>query len=330
MADGMSETQTRPTEDVSVREVFGIDTDMVVKGFSEPSDRVPESDATYKFDPDTTLAILAGFSHNRRVMIQGYHGTGKSTHIEQVASRLNWPCVRVNLDSHISRIDLIGKDAIKLRDGMQVTEFQEGILPWALRNACAIVFDEYDAGRADVMFVIQRVLETDGKLTLLDQNEVITPHPSFRLFATSNTVGLGDTTGLYHGTQQINQGQMDRWSLVATLNYLSHDAETAIVLSKAPTYNTADGRKTISQMVTVADLTRTAFMAGDLSTVMSPRTVIAWAQNAVIFRNVGYAFRLTFLNKCDELERQTVAEFYQRCFDEELPESAVSAASVGR
>ncbi|MEM0934914.1 MAG: cobaltochelatase subunit CobS [Pseudomonadota bacterium] len=330
MADGMSEAQARPTEEVSVREVFGIDANMVVKGFAEPSERVPETDPTYKFDPDTTLAILAGFSHNRRVMIQGYHGTGKSTHIEQVAARLNWPCVRVNLDSHISRIDLIGKDAIKLRDGVQITEFQEGILPWALRNACAIVFDEYDAGRADVMFVIQRVLETDGKLTLLDQNEVITPHPSFRLFATSNTVGLGDTTGLYHGTQQINQGQMDRWSLVATLNYLSHDAETMIVLSKAPHYNTADGRKQISQMVTVADLTRTAFMSGELSTVMSPRTVIAWAQNAEIFRNVGYAFRLTFLNKCDELERQTVAEFYQRCFDEELPESAVSAAAAGR
>ena len=327
MADGTSEAMTRPTEEISVREVFGVDTDMVVKGFAEPSDRVPARDDTYKFDPDTTLAILAGFSHNRRVMIQGYHGTGKSTHIEQVASRLNWPCVRVNLDSHISRIDLIGKDAIKLRDGKQVTEFQEGILPWALRNPCAIVFDEYDAGRADVMFVIQRVLEADGKLTLLDQNEVITPHPSFRLFATSNTVGLGDTTGLYHGTQQINQGQMDRWSLVATLNYLSHDAETAIVLSKAPTYNTEKGRREVSQMVTVADLTRTAFMAGDLSTVMSPRTVIAWAQNAMIFRNIGYAFRLTFLNKCDELERQTVAEFYQRCFDEELPESAVSAAA---
>ncbi len=330
MADGMSEAQARPTEEISVREVFGVETDMVVKGFAEPTDRVPERDPTYKFDPDTTLAILAGFSHNRRVMIQGYHGTGKSTHIEQVAARLNWPCVRVNLDSHISRIDLIGKDAIKLREGKQVTEFQEGILPWALRNACAIVFDEYDAGRADVMFVIQRVLEADGKLTLLDQNEVITPHPSFRLFATANTVGLGDTTGLYHGTQQINQGQMDRWSLVATLNYLSHDAETAIVLSKAPTYNTEKGRRQVSQMVTVADLTRTAFMNGDLSTVMSPRTVIAWAQNALIFRNVGYAFRLTFLNKCDELERQTVAEFYQRCFDEELPESAVSAAAAGR
>jgi cobaltochelatase CobS len=297
---------------------------MKVKAFAERTDRVPELDSTYKFDPDTTLAILAGFSHNRRVMIQGYHGTGKSTHIEQVASRLNWPCVRVNLDSHISRIDLIGKDAIKLKDGKQVTEFQEGILPWALRNPTAIVFDEYDAGRADVMFVIQRVLEVDGKLTLLDQNKVITPHKYFRIFATANTVGLGDTTGLYHGTQQINQGQMDRWSLVATLNYLSHDAEAAIVLAKNPHYNTEAGRRCVSQMVTVADLTRTAFMNGDLSTVMSPRTVLAWAQNAEIFRDVGYAFRVSFLNKCDELERQTVAEFYQRCFDEELPESAAS------
>ena len=323
MADGAVELG-RPTEDVRVREVFGIDSDLTVKGFPTPSERVPALDETYKFDRDTTLAILAGFQWNRRVMIQGYHGTGKSTHIEQVAARLNWPCVRVNLDSHISRIDLIGKDAIKLREGVQVTEFQEGILPWALRNACAIVFDEYDAGRADVMFVIQRVLEADGKLTLLDQNEVITPHPYFRLFATANTVGLGDTTGLYHGVQQINQGQMDRWSLVATLNYLSHDAEVAIVLSKCPHYNTAPGRRTVGQMVTLADHTRTAFMNGELSTVMSPRTVIAWAQNAEIFRDVGYAFRLTFLNKCDELERQTVAEFYQRCFDAELPESAVS------
>ena len=324
MADGMIDINAKPTEDISVREVFGIDTNMIVKGLPERTERVPENDSTYKFDPDTTLAILAGFSHNRRVMIQGYHGTGKSTHIEQVASRLNWPCVRVNLDSHISRIDLIGKDAIKLKDGVQVTEFHEGILPWALRNPTAIVFDEYDAGRADVMFVIQRVLEVDGKLTLLDQNEVITPHKYFRLFATANTVGLGDTTGLYHGTQQINQGQMDRWSLVATLNYLSIEAETNIVLAKNPHYNTEKGRKVIKQMVTVADLTRTAFMNGDLSTVMSPRTVIAWAQNAEIFRNVGYAFRLSFLNKCDELERQTVAEFYQRLFDEELPESAAS------
>ncbi|MGB0661648.1 MAG: cobaltochelatase subunit CobS [Mangrovicoccus sp.] len=324
MADGAMDMNAKPTEEISVREVFGLDTDMKVKAFAEPTDRVPALDPTYKFDPDTTLAILAGFSHNRRVMIQGYHGTGKSTHIEQVAARLNWPAVRVNLDSHISRIDLIGKDAIKLKDGVQVTEFQEGILPWALSNPCAIVFDEYDAGRADVMFVIQRVLETDGKLTLLDQNKVLTPHPSFRIFATANTVGLGDTTGLYHGTQQINQGQMDRWSLVATLNYLSHDAESAIVLAKCPHYNTAEGRKQISQMVTVADLTRTAFMNGDLSTVMSPRTVIAWAQNAEIFRDVGFAFRLSFLNKCDELERQTVAEFYQRAFNEELPESAAS------
>ncbi len=314
----------KPTEILSVQDLFGFETDMTINGFEDRTDRVPEIDPTYKFDPETTLAILAGFKHNRRVMIQGYHGTGKSTHIEQVAARINWPTVRVNLDSHISRIDLIGKDAIKLRDGVQITEFQEGILPWALRNPAAIVFDEYDAGRPDVMFVIQRILETDGKLTLLDQNEIITPHPSFRLFATANTVGLGDTTGLYHGVQQINQAQMDRWSLVATLNYLSHDAESAIVLGKAPHYNTEEGRKIIGQMVTVADLTRTAFMNGDISTVMSPRTVITWAQNAEIFKDVGFAFRLTFLNKCDELERQTVAEFYQRCFDEELPESAVS------
>ena len=324
MADGATDMNAIPTKDVSVREAFGIDSDMTVKGFDAPSDRTPLIDPTYKFDPDTTLAILAGFGWNRRVMIQGYHGTGKSTHIEQVAARLNWPCVRVNLDSHISRIDLIGKDAIRLKDGVQVTEFHEGILPWALRNPVAIVFDEYDAGRADVMFVIQRVLETDGKLTLMDQNQIIEPHPSFRLFATANTVGLGDTTGLYHGTQQINQAQMDRWSLVATLNYLSHDAETAIVIAKNPNFDDEAGRRTISRMVTVADLTRTAFMNGDLSTVMSPRTVLAWAQNVEIFRDVGYAFRLTFLNKCDELERQTVAEFYQRCFDEELPESAAS------
>lgn len=322
----MLDQNAKPTEEIDVRDVFGLDSDMKVKGFAERTERVPELDPTYKFDPDTTLAILAGFAYNRRVMIQGYHGTGKSTHIEQVAARLNWPTVRVNLDSHVSRIDLIGKDAIKLVDGKQVTVFHEGILPWALRNPTAIVFDEYDAGRADVMFVIQRVLEAEGKLTLLDQNEVITPNPYFRLFATANTVGLGDTTGLYHGTQQINQGQMDRWNLVATLNYLSHDAEVAIVLAKVPQMNTEKGRKCVAQMVTLADLTRTAFMQGDLSTVMSPRTVISWAQNSRIFDNVGYAFRLTFLNKCDELERQTVAEFYQRLFDEELPESAAAKA----
>jgi len=294
MTDNTYDLNNKPNKEISVREAFGIETDMVVKGFEEKSDRVPDIDETYKFDPDTTLAILAGFSHNRRVMIQGYHGTGKSTHIEQVAARLKWPAVRVNLDSHISRIDLIGKDAIKLRDGVQITEFHEGILPWALRNPVAIVFDEYDAGRADVMFVIQRVLEHDGKLTLMDQNEIIQPNPNFRLFATANTVGLGDTTGLYHGTQQINQAQMDRWSLVATLNYLSVEAETSIVLAKAPNYNTDAGRKTIKQMVTVADLTRTAFMNGDLSTVMSPRTVIAWAQNAEIFGSMSYAFSSLF------------------------------------
>ena len=321
MADGNLDIG-QPTVKHKVRDLFGIDTDMEIMGFPNSSDRVPEIDSTYKFDHDTTLAILAGYTYNRRVMIQGYHGTGKSTHIEQVGAKLNWPTVRVNLDSHISRIDLIGKDAIKLVDGKQVTEFQEGILPWALRNPVAIVFDEYDAGRPDVMFVIQRVLEVDGKLTLLDQNKVIAPHPSFRLFATANTVGLGDTTGLYHGTQQINQGQMDRWSIVSTLNYLPHEDETAIVTAKNP----GTDPEVIGKMVTVAELTRNAFMNGDISTVMSPRTVIAWAQNTNIFKDVGFAFRLTFLNKCDELERETVAEFYQRLFDEELPESAASVS----
>ena len=321
MADGNFDIG-QPTVKYKVRDLFGIESDMEIMGFPDKSDRVPEIDSTYKFDHDTTLAILAGYTYNRRVMIQGYHGTGKSTHIEQVGAKLNWPTVRVNLDSHISRIDLIGKDAIKLVDGKQVTEFQEGILPWALRNPVAIVFDEYDAGRADVMFVIQRVLEVDGKLTLLDQNKVISPHPSFRLFATANTVGLGDTTGLYHGTQQINQGQMDRWSIVSTLNYLPHEDETAIVTAKNP----GTDPDVISKMVTVAELTRNAFMNGDISTVMSPRTVIAWAQNTNIFKDVGFAFRLTFLNKCDELERETVAEFYQRLFDEELPESAASVS----
>jgi len=322
MADGGMGQIAKPTEDISVREVFGIDSDMKVKGFAEASDRVPEIDPTYKFDPDTTLAILAGFGYNRRVMIQGYHGTGKSTHIEQVAARLNWPAVRVNLDSHISRIDLIGKDAIKLKDGVQVTEFHEGILPWALRNPVAIVFDEYDAGRADVMFVIQRVLEADGKLTLMDQNEIITPHPSFRLFATANTVGLGDTTGLYHGTQQINQGQMDRWSIVTTLNYLPHQDEVNIILAKQKSYNnTPEGQKQIDQMVRMADMTRKGFMAGDLSTVMSPRTVLTWAENALIFDDITLAFRLSFLNKCDEIERPVLAEYYQRVFDIELPEA---------
>jgi len=311
-----------PDTKVDASATFGIDAAMQAPAFSRGNEYVPDRDPAYRFDRETTLAILAGFAFNRRVMIQGYHGTGKSTHIEQVASRLNWPCIRINLDSHISRIDLIGKDAIVLRDGQQVTEFREGLLPWCLQHPVALVFDEYDAGRPDVMFVIQRVLEVQGRLTLLDQNRVIRPHPAFRLFSTTNTIGLGDTTGLYHGTQQINQGQMDRWNIVTTLNYLTHDAEVEIVLAKVPSYNTPERKKLISAMVRVADMTRNAFVNGDLSTVMSPRTVITWAENAEIFNDVGFAFRLTFLNKCDELERASVAEFYQRSFGDELPESA--------
>jgi cobaltochelatase CobS len=323
MSDELPDTliAALPDTTVSVAETFGFDSKLTAPAFTTPNAYVPEFDPTYKFDPMTTRAILAGFTHNRRVMIQGYHGTGKSTHIEQVAARLNWPLVRVNLDSHVSRIDLVGKDAIVLKDGKQITEFREGILPWALQRNVALVFDEYDAGRPDVMFVIQRVLEASGRLTLLDQNKVIKPHPAFRLFATTNTIGLGDTTGLYHGTQQINQGQMDRWSIVTTLNYLDHDVETDIVAAKLGVVDDAK-RADISKMVRVADMTRNAFMNGDISTVMSPRTVITWAQNADIFEDIGLSFRMTFLNKCDELERPTVAEFYQRCFGVDLPEAA--------
>jgi cobaltochelatase CobS len=315
-----------PDMNVSVRQLFGFDANFDVPAFSQPSEYVPDADPDYQFNRETTLAILAGFAFNRRVMVQGYHGTGKSTHIEQIASRLNWPCMRINLDSHISRIDLVGKDAIVIRDGLQVTEFREGILPWALQSNTALVFDEYDAGRPDVMFVIQRVLEVAGKLTLLDQSRVIEPHPAFRLFATTNTIGLGDTSGLYHGTQQINQGQMDRWSLVVTLNYLPHDDEVKIVLAKVKGLDTDAGRKTVANMVRLADLTRSAFVNGDLSTVMSPRTVITWAENAQIFGDVALAFTLTFLNKCDELERSLVAEMYQRCFNQELQQSAVNVS----
>jgi cobaltochelatase CobS len=312
-----------PDRELSVRELFGIDSDLRVPVFSEADERVPDLDPAYVFDADTTLAICAGFAFNRRVMVQGYHGTGKSTHIEQVAARLNWPCIRINLDAHISRIDLVGRDAIVLKDGQQVTEFREGLLPWALQTPTALVFDEYDAGRPDVMFVIQRILESEGKLTLLDQNRVIRPNPWFRLFATANTVGLGDTTGLYHGTQQINQGQMDRWSLVVTLNYLPAAVEAEIVLAKSPQLANAAGRQTVANMVKVAELTRQGFIAGDISTVMSPRSVIGWAENTKIFGDLGFAFRLTFLNKCDEAERTLVAEYYQRVFGKDLPESIV-------
>jgi cobaltochelatase CobS len=307
-----------PDTVAGVRETFGIDGELTVPAFRRRTDYVPAIDPAYRFDRDTTLAVLAGFAHNRRVLLQGYHGTGKSSHIEQVAARLNWPCVRINLDSHVSRIDLIGKDAIAIRDGKQVTEFREGILTWALQRSVALVFDEYDAGRPDVMFVLQRVLEVDGPLTLLDQSRVIAPHPSFRLFATANTVGLGDASGLYHGTQPINQGQMDRWHIVSTLNYLPADTEIDIVLARVPAYADAAGRETIARMVALAGLTRAGFMAGDISTVMSPRTVITWAENARIFGDVRQSFRLTFLNKCDEGERAIIAELYQRCFGEEL------------
>ena len=310
-----------PDFEIDVRKTFDIDIDLKVMAFKEPNEYVPSIDESYKFDKNTTLAILAGFSHNRRVMIQGYHGSGKSTHIEQVAARLNWPCIRVNLDSHISRIDLLGKDAITLKDGKQITEFKEGILPWALQTPTALVFDEYDAGRPDVMFVIQRVLEVEGKLTLLDQNKVISPHSGFRLFATANTVGLGDTSGLYHGTQQINQGQMDRWHIVSTLNYLDPELELKVVLSKVPSLDNKEGLEVAKNMISVANLSRQGFANGDISTLMSPRTVISWAENFQIFSDLNKSFEITFLNKCDETERVIIAEYYQRCFDSETTDS---------
>ncbi len=314
-----------PSIKLSVKQTFGIDSGLEVNAFEKKNEFVPDIDKNYKFDKDTTIAILSGFSFNKRVLVQGYHGTGKSTHIEQIAARLNWPCIRVNLDSHISRIDLIGKDAIKLKDGKQVTEFQEGILPWSIQNPVALVFDEYDAGRPDVMFVIQRILESEGSFTLLDKNKVIKQNKYFRLFATSNTVGLGDTSGLYHGTQQINQGQMDRWNIVTTLNYLSLEKEMEIILAKNKSYNSAEGKEKISNMIKVATLTRKGFIAGDISTVMSPRTVLHWADNAEIFKNLGYAFRVTFLNKCDESEKSIISEYYQRCFGEDLQESLINS-----
>lgn len=317
-----------PDRKYSVRETFGLDLDWKVSGFSEDNANVPDVDPTYQFDHDTTMAILAGFEHNRRVMIQGYHGTGKSTHIEQVAARLNWPCIRINLDSHVSRVDLIGKETIVLQEGKQITQWKDGLLPWSIQNPVALTFDEYDAGRPDVMFVIQRILEAEGRLTLLDQNRVIRPHPAFRLFATANTVGLGDTTGLYHGTQQINQGQMDRWNVVVQLNYLPHDDEMNIMLAKFPALNDGEGRDNIDKMVRMADLTREGFINGDLSTLMSPRTVLAWIENTQIFNDREIAFQLSFLNKCDETERPIIAEFYQRCFDVDLPLSAIRNVAV--
>ncbi len=314
----------KPDMKISVKQTFGIDSKMEIDAFAKKNEYVPKIDQDYKFDRDTTLAILSGFAFNKRVLIQGYHGTGKSTHIEQVAARLNWPCVRVNLDSHISRIDLIGKDAIVLKNEKQVTEFKEGILPWSIQNPVALVFDEYDAGRPDVMFVIQRVLESDGNFTLLDKKKVLKQHDFFRMFATTNTIGLGDTTGLYHGTQQINQGQMDRWNIVSTLNYLPHEKEFEIILAKNKSLNNKEGKEKINNMIKVADLTRKGFVNGDISTVMSPRTVLHWAENTKIFNDQGYAFRVTFLNKCDEIEKKIISEYYQRCFGDDLPESSVN------
>ena len=314
-----------PDIEVDVSQTFDLDVDLKVPGFSEANEYVPSIDDAYRFDKNTTLAVLAGFAHNRRVMIQGYHGSGKSTHIEQVAARLNWSCIRVNLDSHISRIDLLGKDAIVIKEGKQITEFKEGILPWAVQTPTALVFDEYDAGRPDVMFVIQRLLEVEGKLTLLDQNKVITPHPSFRLFSTANTVGLGDTSGLYHGTQQINQGQMDRWHIVSTLNYLESELELSVVLAKVPLLNSKKGKEEAINMISVANLTRQGFANGDISTIMSPRTVISWGENTSIFQDRKKAFEVTFLNKCDETEKTIISEYYQRCFNEELEDSAAKS-----
>tara|TARA_B100000470_G_scaffold8744_1_gene6104 strand:- start:12 stop:986 length:975 start_codon:yes stop_codon:yes gene_type:complete len=317
-------SELTPDIKISVNQIFGIDTEMKVDAFSKKNEYVPEVDSNYKFDRDTTLAIISGFAHNKRVLIQGYHGTGKSTHIEQVAARINWPCVRVNLDSHISRIDLIGKDAIVIKNNKQVTEFKEGILPWSIQNPVALVFDEYDAGRPDVMFIIQRVLEKEGNFTLLDQNKILKQNLFFRMFATTNTIGLGDTTGLYQGTQQINQGQMDRWNIVATLNYLKFDKELEIILAKSKSFNTKEGKEIVSNMIKVADLTRKGFVNGDISTVMSPRTVLFWTENSEIFKDIGYAFRVTFLNKCDDLEKTIIAEYYQRCFGDDLPESSIN------
>ncbi len=314
----MSDSEDKPDTLVNTEKLFGVKCPFSVPAFSKTNEYVPNIDKSYRFDPKTTLAILAGFANNRKVIIQGYHGTGKSTHIEQVAARLNWPCIRINLDSHISRIDLIGKDTIKLKHDKQITEFQEGILPWSYQNPVALVFDEYDAGRPDVMFVIQRILEAEGRLTLLDQSKVLKPHSFFRLFATTNTIGLGDTTGLYHGTQQINQGQMDRWNIITSLNYLENKAEINIILSKVEKLNNKEGRSIVESMVSTADLTRSGFINGDISNVMSPRTVITWAENYLIFKNIEYTFNLSFLNRCDELEQPIIKEYFQRSFGKDF------------
>lgn len=304
----------QPDTTYNARDLFGVDFPTPVPGFKLANGWVPKRDDAYQFDPVTTEAILAALVFNRRLLIQGFHGTGKSSHIEQIAARLNWPCVRINLDSHVSRIDLLGKDAIVLQEGKQVTTFQEGLLPWAYQRPVILVLDEYDAGRPDVLFVIQRILESEGRLTLLEKNLVLEPHAHFRLLATANTVGLGDASGMYHGTHPLNQGQLDRWQLIATLNYLSPEQETAIILKKLPQLDELTARR----MVELANLTRTGFMGGDISTLMSPRTVLTWGENFRIFGDLARSFQLTFLNRSDELERTIIAEYYQRCFAEEL------------
>ena len=315
-----------PDTEVAVRDAFGIDSDLVVPAFAEPSAHVPDADPGYRFQPDVTLALLAGFAHDRRVLVQGAHGTGKSTHVEQIAARLNWGCLRVNLDGQLGRMDLVGRDAVVLRDGMQVTEFQEGILPWAVRRPIALVLDEYDAGRPDVMFVLQRLLERAGAFTLLERNEVLRPHPGFRLFATANTAGQGNHGGPYHGVQRLNHAQLDRWNIVARLEHLPADEEAAVVRTKVPALDGERGREIAAAMVAVAALTRTGYAAGDLSTLMSPRTVISWAENLVLFEDPALAFRLSFANRCDADEQLVLDEYFQRCFGREAGRTLARSA----
>ncbi len=303
---------------LDAKKTFNINCPFEIKALATKSELIPTLDENYFFDEKTTLAILSGFIFNNRVLIQGMHGTGKSTHIEQVASRLNWPCMRINFDSQISRLDLVGKDVISIKDGKQITEFREGILPYAMRNGVALVLDEYDAIKSDVAFVIQRLLEEEGKFALLEENEIITPHPNFRLFATSNTLGAGDDLGIYHGTNLINQAQMDRWNVVANLNYLSKEEEVKILQAKLPFLKTKLHENTAPMMVQMANLTRQSFKNGDLSNLISLRTLISWGRNIEIFGDVKTAFILSFFGKVIDDEKLIIIEFYQRVFGCEI------------